>query len=89
MSRNQTAQAVAPARQQSARPLDAADRLQQRGRFVGIKQLTIDLDFVTTAPGNPEDACRTWLRRHGIVSLRRGRTILIDWRDVERVLRGR
>lgn len=56
-------------------------------RYLSIKQLAVQLDFVTTAPGNPEDACRTWLRRHHIVGLRRGRVILVDPLDIEHALR--
>lgn len=60
---------------------------RQLRRYLSIKQLVVQLDFVTTAPANPEDACRNWLRRHRIVGLRRGRVILIDPLDIERALR--
>lgn len=56
--------------------------------WYSVKRLAVDLDFVTTAPGDPEEACRNWLRRHGIVGVRRGRTILVDGLDVDRALRG-
>lgn len=60
---------------------------RQLRRYLSIKQLVVQLDFVTTAPSNPEDACRTWLRRHRIVGLRRGRVILVDPLDIDRALR--
>lgn len=48
-----------------------------------VKELRDELRFPS------DDACRTWLRRHGIVGVRRGRVILVDGLDVDRVLRGR
>lgn len=76
-------QAVQP--QDGPRALDVSKRPLKGWR--SVKQLARDLDFVTTAPGNPEKACRAWLTRHGIVSVRRGRVILVDGLDVDRVLR--
>jgi hypothetical protein len=46
-----------------------------------VKELTEELRFSTEA------ACRIWLRRHGISSVRRGRVILVDSLDVDRALR--
>lgn len=60
---------------------------RQLRRLESVKQLVVRLDFVTTAPGDPEDACRAWLRRHQIVGLRRGRIILVDPVDIDRALR--
>jgi hypothetical protein len=46
-----------------------------------VKELAAELRFPS------EDACRAWLRRHGIVSVRRGRIILVDGLDVDAALR--
>jgi hypothetical protein len=46
-----------------------------------VKELTAELRFPS------EKACRIWLRRHGIASVRRGRKILVDGLDIDRVLR--
>jgi hypothetical protein len=46
-----------------------------------VKDLTEELRFPS------EDACRSWLRRQGIVSVRRGRIILVDGLDVDAALR--
>lgn len=46
-----------------------------------VKELVSDLRFPS------EDACRVWLRRQGIVSVRRGRIILVDGQDVDNALR--
>jgi len=46
-----------------------------------VKELTEELRF------SSEDACRTWLRRQGIVGVRRGRVILVDGLDVDKALR--
>lgn len=46
-----------------------------------VKELTDELRFPS------EDACRAWLRRQQIVSVKRGRVILVDGLDVDRVLR--
>lgn len=59
-----------------------------RGLFT-IAELAARLRFTETAPGDPEASCRDWLRREGIVSLRRGRVILVEGLDVDRKLRGR
>ncbi len=62
------------------------ERRPLRGwRTVG--ELAEELRFTKTAPGDPEEACRAWLRRHRIIGVRRGRTILVDGLDVDRVLR--
>lgn len=88
MSRHQSLQAPDAPREQIARSHHAAHRPHQ-GHWISVKQLAVDLDFTTTAPGNPEDACRQWLRRNQIVGVRRGRVILVDSLDVDRALRGR
>lgn len=46
-----------------------------------VKELAEELRFPS------EDACRVWLRRQGIVSVRRGRIILVDGLDVDAALR--
>jgi hypothetical protein len=46
-----------------------------------VKELAEELQFPS------HDACRAWLRRHGIVRVRRGRMIWVDGLDVDRVLR--
>ena len=76
---HQTARATA---QQATSPLDAADRpCQLRGWFT-VKQLAGHLQFPSAK------ACRAWLTRQGIVSVRRGRIILVDGWDVEAALHG-
>lgn len=52
-----------------------------------VKEISEKLRFTVTAPHAPEDACRHWLRRHGVASVRRGRIILVDEHDVARVTR--
>jgi len=46
-----------------------------------VRELAQELRFPS------EGACRSWLTRHGIVSVRRGRFILVDGLDVDRALR--
>lgn len=46
-----------------------------------VKELRDELRFPS------DDATRAWLRRHGIANVRRGRVILVDGLDVDRVLR--
>lgn len=46
-----------------------------------VRELTEELRFPS------EDACRVWLRRQRIASVRRGRVILIDGLDVDAALR--
>lgn len=52
-----------------------------------VRELAEQLRFTVTAPTDPDEACRAWLRRHGIVGVKRGRTILISSVDVENALR--
>lgn len=52
-----------------------------------VRELAEDLRFTVTAPADPEDACRFWLRTHGIVGVKRGRTILVSTVDIENALR--
>lgn len=49
--------------------------------WLSVKDITAALRFPS------EDACRHWLRRAGIASVRRGRVILIDERDLDHALR--
>lgn len=76
------AQAFAAETEQSARPLDGANRPRQLRGWRTVKELTEELRFPS------EDACRVWLRRQRIASVRRGRVILVDGLDVDRALRG-
>jgi hypothetical protein len=46
-----------------------------------VKELTEELRFPS------EHACRAWLLRQGIASVRRGRVILVDRLDVDRAIR--
>jgi hypothetical protein len=46
-----------------------------------VKQLAEELQFPS------EKACRAWLSRQGIVSVRRGRVILVDGLDIDRAIR--
>lgn len=87
MSRQRAAQSLAASVEQPTRALDSTHRPRQLKGWRSIKQLAAELDFVTTAPTDPEDACRTWLRRQGIVGVRRGRVILVDGLDVDAALR--
>lgn len=77
--------------EQPAEPLLRDGDIHQRplkGLFT-IAELAVRLRFTESAPGNPEASCREWLQREGIMSLRRGRVILVDGVDVDRKLRGR
>lgn len=56
-----------------------ADLRPRRG-WRTVKELRDELRFST------DDAVRTWLRRHHIVSVRRGRIILVDSLDIDRAL---
>jgi hypothetical protein len=55
--------------------------LRPRKGWRTVKELRDELRFPS------DDAVRTWLRRHGIVSVRRGRIILVDGLDIDRALR--
>lgn len=70
--------------EQGPRPLHVPDRPRKGWRTV--RELRDELRF------SSDDACRKWLRREGIMRVRRGkdgRVILIDGVDVDRALRGR
>lgn len=69
--------------EQPQRTVHVADRALQRRGWKTIADLTADLRFPS------EDACRRWLKREGIASVRRGRFILVDALDVDRALRAR
>lgn len=61
---------------------DAAERPERPLKgWRTVKELTVELRFSSTK------ACRSWLRRQGIASVRRGRVILVDGLDVDRALR--
>lgn len=55
--------------------------LRQLKGWRTVKELREELRFPS------DDACRSWLRRHGIANVRRGRVILVDGLDVDRILR--
>lgn len=67
--------------QDAARPVDPPKLPRQLRGWRTVKELVEELRFPS------EDACRVWLRRQGIVSVRRGRVILVDGLDIDRVLR--
>lgn len=46
-----------------------------------VRELRDELRF------SSDDACRVWLRRQGIASVKRGRVILVDGLDVDAALR--
>lgn len=46
-----------------------------------VRELVEELRFPSP------DACRVWLRRQGIVTVRRGKIILVDGLDVDKALR--
>lgn len=52
-----------------------------------VKALARELGFYDTAQADPEEACRMWLKRQGVASVRRGRVILVDSQDVDAALR--
>ncbi len=58
-----------------------------RAEYLTIPELTRLLRFDVTAPAKPELACRQWLRRQAVPVLKRGRTLLIERRVIEALLR--
>jgi hypothetical protein len=46
------------------------------------------LRFEVTAPGDPVEAFRKWLRRRAVPVLRRGRVLLVERQVLEAILRG-
>ena len=76
---NRHAQTLQPAAVEPPRPLDSTNRPRKGWRTV--RELRDELRFPS------DDACRAWLRRQGIASVRRGRFILVDGLDVDRALR--
>lgn len=79
----QPAQPLAAESQDAASAIDVARRPRNLKGWRTVRELRDELRFST------DDACRSWLRRHGIVGVRRGRKILVDGLDVDRVLRTR
>lgn len=70
--------------EQEPRAVDVAHRPAQVRGLKGwrtVRELREELRFPS------DDACRAWLRRQGIVNVRRGRIILVDGLDVYRALR--
>jgi len=81
MARQQRPQLATALPKRTAGLLHAPDRPRQVGRWMTIKDVTADLRFPS------EEACRVWLKRQGIASVRRGRFILVSPIDIERALR--
>ncbi len=77
----QAPQPLDPPVQDETRPLHAPHGRLERGWHT-VREIRDALRFPS------DDACRTWLRRQGIVGVRRGRTILVDGLDVNAALRG-
>lgn len=77
----QRLQAADATSQEPLRPLDVSDRPRHLRGWRTVKELRDELRF------SSDNACRQWLRRQGIASVRRGRVILVDGLDVERALR--
>jgi len=77
--------------QQAPRPLHTGHGPTQLRGWKTIKELSVELRFDVTAPGDPEDATRAWLRRQRppIATVRRGRVILVDDFDIQRALQKR
>lgn len=73
--------------QQAQGDRDLAVRRLQRHGWLTVRDLAEDLRFTATAPSDPDKACRSWLQRHRIPSVKRGRRILVSSVDVERELR--
>jgi len=82
MRRQSALQAFTAATEQIERALDPTHRPRQLRGWRTVKELTEELRFPST------EACRKWLSRHRIPSVRRGRLILVDGLDVDRELRG-
>jgi len=74
-------QASEPRQVQRARAARPADRPRQFRHYLTVRELVTELRFPS------EDACRTWLYRHAVPRVKRGRSLLIDLRDAEAVLR--
>jgi hypothetical protein len=51
-----------------------------------VKEVAERLRFTVTAPTNPEDACRNFLRRQMVTPLKRGRISLYSSVDIDRLL---
>lgn len=78
MSRLQAADAIAEVCDEERQVAEQPRRL---GDWLTVKDLADWLRFPSAR------ACRMWLRRHRIASVRRGRVILVSRRDVEIELR--
>lgn len=58
--------------------------------WLTVKEVAERLRFTVTAPSDPDKACRDWLKRKGIVPVKRGgRVLLIDELDITAALRKR
>lgn len=58
--------------------------------WLTVKEVAERLRFTVTAPSDPDKACRDWLKREGIVSVKRGgRVLLVDELDINAALRKR
>lgn len=57
--------------------------------WLTVKEAAEKLRFTVSAPANPSDACRKWLRAQGIGFVKRGRVLLVDELDIDAALRKR
>ena len=80
-------QSSQPAAQQSPRAHDGTARLRNLEGHATVRELAEELRFTVTAPQRPEKACRDWLTRWKVPTLRRGKRILVSRRDVDYALR--
>jgi hypothetical protein len=81
LSREKALEPSAPLTQEQARTDHVAHQRQLKG-WRTVKDLVEELRFPS------DDACREFLRRHHIPSVRRGRVILVSGLDVDAALRG-
>jgi hypothetical protein len=76
-----------PALQQTPGHRDGALRRRDLSDKVTVRVLAVELGFADHAPARPEKACRDWLTRWQVPTLRRGKYIVVCRRDVEHALR--
>lgn len=68
--------------QDRERAMHPADRPRDLPAWRTVRELTEELRFPSPK------ACRAWLHRQGIASVKRGRVILVSRVDIDRTLRG-
>lgn len=83
MTRQRSLQSPTALPQESDGHADIPQRPRQLKGWRTVKELKEELRFPS------DNACRAWLTRHHVVGVRRGRVILVDGLDIDRVLRGR